>query len=146
MTNLEMLQAYRAAVIDLHDLAVQLDRTGSSGTPRGAAGLRLDALPGTNDPVAAAMQASDGIEEMMDRKRTELADLAGGDAPVADRQLPHLYGHSELLPAGLHRRGYRPQAQHEPRADQPDPQRLYRAGRLTWIDAGCHRLTKFGKD
>ena len=76
MTNLEMLQAYRAAVIDLHDLAVQLDRTGSSGMPKGAAGLRLDALPGTNDPVAAAMQASDGIEEMMDRKRTELADLA----------------------------------------------------------------------
>lgn len=77
MTNREMLQAYRTAVLDLQELAIQLDRVGNTGRPRGPQGVRLDATRGTNDPSAAALQAADGIEELIERKRTELADLAG---------------------------------------------------------------------
>lgn len=76
MTNREMLGAYRAAVIDLQELNVQLERIGGNGRPRGVQSIRLDAVRGTNDPAAAALQAAEGIEEMIDRKRTELADLA----------------------------------------------------------------------
>ena len=77
MTDREVLQAYRTAVIDLQELTIQLEHTGHSGCPRQALGLRLDALRGTNDPVAAALQAANGIEEMIERKRSELAELAG---------------------------------------------------------------------
>jgi len=77
MTGKDVLQAYRTAVIDLQELTVQLENTGHSGKPRGAVGLKLDALPGTNNPAAAALQAADGIEEMIRRKRDELAELAG---------------------------------------------------------------------
>lgn len=77
MNGKDVLQAYRTAVIDLQELSVQLENTGHSGKPHGAAGLKLDSLPGTNNPVAAAIQAADGIEEMIRRKRDELAELAG---------------------------------------------------------------------
>lgn len=70
-----MLQAYRTAVIDLQELAVQLERTGGSGRPRGVQSIRLDAVRGTNDPAAAALQAAEGIEAMIGRKRDELADM-----------------------------------------------------------------------
>ncbi len=79
MTNREMLQAYRAAVIEMQELAVQLEHAVKSGRPRGIQGIRLDAVCGTNHPEAAAMQVADGIEEMIVRKRSELAGLA---APV----------------------------------------------------------------
>ena len=75
MTNREMLQNYRAAVIDLQELAVQLERTGGNGRPRGIQSIRYDAIRGTNDPAAAALQAAEGIEEMIDRKRDELAAM-----------------------------------------------------------------------
>ena len=76
MTNRETLQAYRAAVLDLQELSVQLEQTVTSGRPAGAHGVQLGGLRGTNDPVAAAMQAAEGIEAMMARKRCELAELA----------------------------------------------------------------------
>lgn len=75
MTKKEMLQTYRSAVIELQELTVQLDKMSSIGRPRGVQAVRLDAVRGTNDPVAAAMQAADGIEAMIRRKRQELADL-----------------------------------------------------------------------
>ena len=53
MTGKDVLQAYRTAVIDLQELSVQLENTGHSGKPRSAAGMNLDALPGTNNPAAA---------------------------------------------------------------------------------------------
>lgn len=81
MTNREVLQAYRAAVIDLQELSTQLEHTVSSGRPRGPQGMQLGVLRGTNDPVAAAMQAAEGIESMIERKRDELAELA---VPVSD--------------------------------------------------------------
>ena len=84
MTNKEMLLTYRAAVIELQELAVQLDNVTALGKPRGTAGVRLDAVRGTNDPVAAAMQAADGIEAMIGRKQKELADLAAPLATMMD--------------------------------------------------------------
>lgn len=76
MTNKEVLQAYRDAVIALQEMSVQMEHTVRAGVPRGAQGPRMDTARGTNDPVAAAMQAADGIEAMMERKRDELAELA----------------------------------------------------------------------
>ncbi len=86
MTGRETLQAYRTAVIDLQELSAQLERTIGSGRPRGAQGLQLETIRGTNDPVAAAMQAADGIEAMIGRKQEELADLA---VPV-EKLLAHI--------------------------------------------------------
>lgn len=105
MTNTEMLQAYRAAVINLDELTVQLDRMGSSGAPQGARGQQLDGLRGTNDPAAAALQAAEGMEAMIRRKRDELAELSAGVWPLIARigdcrtymvvQRYYLQGHSD---------------------------------------------------
>ncbi|MBQ7850193.1 MAG: hypothetical protein IJ343_10755 [Clostridia bacterium] len=85
MTNQEMLQAYRAAVIDLEELSVQLNRTGLSGAPQGIRSMAVDLIPGTNNPAAAALQAADGIEELINRKRNELAALAENVGPLIGR-------------------------------------------------------------
>lgn len=85
MTDKEMLLAYRSAVIELQELAVQLDKMTAIGRPRGIQGVRLDAVRGTNDPVAAAMQAADGIEAMIRRKQQELSDLALPVGTMMDR-------------------------------------------------------------
>lgn len=77
MTRKEVLTAYRTAVMDLQELMRTLERVGGSGQPRGLGGLRLEILPGTNNAEAAALQAAEGIEEMIRRKREELAILAG---------------------------------------------------------------------
>ena len=77
MTNREVLCAYRTAVLDLQELELALARTGSVGQPRGIQGIRLDAMHGTNHPAAAALQAAEGIQEMIDRKRDEMAQLSG---------------------------------------------------------------------
>lgn len=75
MTNIEMLQAYRTAVLDLQELTAQLERIGSSGRPQGVQSMQLSAIRGTNDPAAAALQAAEGIESMIRRKRDELAGM-----------------------------------------------------------------------
>lgn len=77
MTRKEILTAYRTAVLDLHELMRALERVGSNGQPRGLSSIQLEALPGTNNAGAAALQAAEGIEEMIRRKREELAILAG---------------------------------------------------------------------
>lgn len=77
MTNKEVLTAYRTAVLDLQELTTALERAGGSGSPRGIGEIRLEATPGTNHPDAAARQAAEGIEELIQRKRDELARLAG---------------------------------------------------------------------
>ena len=79
MTNRELLEAYREAVIDLQELSQQLERAGRIGAPQGAGAIRLDAVRGTNNPMAASVQVADGIGAMMERKRGALAGLA---APV----------------------------------------------------------------
>ena len=77
MTKKEVLTAYRTALLDLQELMRTLERVGGNGQPRGIGAIRLEALPGTNNAGAAALQAAEGIEEMIQRKRDELALLAG---------------------------------------------------------------------
>ena len=77
MTKKEVLTAYRTALLDLQELMRTLERVGGNGQPRGIGAIRLEALPGTNNASAAALQAAEGIEEMIQRKRDELALLAG---------------------------------------------------------------------
>lgn len=77
MTKKEVLTAYRTALLDLQELMRTLERVGGNGQPRGIGAIRLEVLPGTNNAGAAALQAAEGIEEMIQRKRDELALLAG---------------------------------------------------------------------
>lgn len=105
MTNTEMLQAYRAAVLYLDELTMQLERMGSNGAPQGVRSLQLDGLRGTNDPAAAALQAAEGMEAMIRQKRDELAELSAGVWPLLGRigdyrtymviQRYYLQGHSD---------------------------------------------------
>lgn len=76
MTNKEMLQAYREAVMAVEELTVQLARTGHDGRPLGMGTAQLGSGPRTNNAMAASMQAMDGVGEMLARKRDELAALA----------------------------------------------------------------------
>lgn len=89
MTNIQMLQAYRDAVLDMQELAFQLERISRSGAPSGARSMTLDAPRGTNAPEAAALQAADGIEEMLTRKRGELAALATYVGPLVAQIAPY---------------------------------------------------------
>lgn len=75
MTKKEVLNSYRAAVIELEDLRRQVARVGTDGRPAGMRSMQLDSIRGTNDPAAAAMQLADGLEEMLHRKEDELAEL-----------------------------------------------------------------------
>ena len=85
MTNREILMAYREAVLDMQELQLALNRTGSNGRPKGLQALQLGALPGTNDPAAAALQAAEGIEAMLARKREELTTLGNLVAALMSR-------------------------------------------------------------
>ena len=76
MTKKELLSRYRTAVIELEELRRQLKRVGTDGRPARARSMQADAIRGTNDPAAAAMQLADGLEEMLHRKEGELAALA----------------------------------------------------------------------
>lgn len=75
MTNRELLEAYREAVLDMQELSAQLERAERSGAPRGMTLTRLDALRGTNNAEAAALQLAEGICDLLKRKREELAAL-----------------------------------------------------------------------
>ena len=75
MTKRELLNAYRAAVIELEELRRQLQRVGTDGRPSGIRNMQADAIRGTNDPATAAMQLADGLEGMLHRKEEALAQL-----------------------------------------------------------------------
>lgn len=85
MTNIEALQAYRAAVLDLNELNAQLERVGTTGAPQELHGMQLGSIRGTNDPAAAASQAADGMEALIQRKRDELAGLAAMVWPLISK-------------------------------------------------------------
>ena len=75
-TKQEVLSAYRATVLEIGELESQLQLVTPSGRPAGCKAVQPgNSMPGTNDPVAAAMQLADGIEMMIRRKRDELAAL-----------------------------------------------------------------------
>lgn len=80
---ISMLNQYRETVIDLSELESQLSRIGTDGRPAAYRGVQFDMnCPGTNDPAAAARQLAEGLEAMIDRKRSELVDMANELQPM----------------------------------------------------------------
>lgn len=78
MTKKELLEAYRARVIELEEVQRQLARVGSDGRPGGIHTAQFDRIGrGTNDPNAAAAHLADGLEALAQRKEEELMMLAG---------------------------------------------------------------------
>lgn len=76
MSDRALLTDYRERVLALRELEEQIARCGVTGAPVGQRPIRLEGMPrGTNEPVAAAMQLSDGLEAMAKRQRQELHQL-----------------------------------------------------------------------
>lgn len=75
MTEQERLQDYREKVLTIRALEEALARCGGSGAPKGLRAVPLTALPGTNDPAAAANQLADGLTAMAERHRAELTEM-----------------------------------------------------------------------
>ena len=76
MSEQEVLVDYRERVLALKELEAQIARCGVTGAPAARLAIRLEGMPrGTNEPVAAAMQLSDGLEAMAKRQRQELNQL-----------------------------------------------------------------------
>ena len=70
------LNAYREIRKELKELEEHLEMVGTTGAPTGCRGVTMpEALPGTNDPAAAARQLADGLEVMIDQHRSALAEL-----------------------------------------------------------------------
>lgn len=77
MTKKELLNTYRAKVIELEELRYQLSRVGTDGRPSGCRTAQIDSIGrGTNDPCTAAMQLAEGLEALTCRKEDELRQLA----------------------------------------------------------------------
>lgn len=75
MTNKKLLNDYRNHVLLLLALEQDLARIGVTGAPRGVKTQRCDSAPmGTNDPVAAANQAWDGLLQRRDELLVSLSD------------------------------------------------------------------------
>lgn len=76
MTKKELLNTYRAKVLELEELRYQIDRTGTDGRPVGCRSMHTHgAGRGTNVPAAAAMQLAEGLESLAARKEAELEML-----------------------------------------------------------------------
>lgn len=77
MTKKELLNNYRASVIELEELRRQLARLGTDGRPAGVRTMVTDSIArGTNDPAAAALQLADGLEDMLHRKEKEMNEMS----------------------------------------------------------------------
>ena len=76
MTKKELLNTYRAKVIELEELRYQLSRAGTDGRPNGCRTVQLDGTGrGTNVPGAASLQLAEGLEAFVQRKEEELRKL-----------------------------------------------------------------------
>jgi len=76
MRDIEVLRAYRCAAKELALLERQMELFGSAGAPAGAKTVRLDAVRSTNHVQAAQLQHYDGLAALLERKRTELEQIA----------------------------------------------------------------------
>lgn len=77
MEKQELLTNYRALVLELEELEMQLRQTGTDGRPAGCRGASAGrTYSRTNDPMAAMVQLADGLEALAQCKREELAALA----------------------------------------------------------------------
>lgn len=87
MTKKELLNNYRASVIELGELRHQLDRIGTDGRPAGVRTMdAARAVQGTNHSAAAALQLAEGLEEMLQRKKNEQQAMA----PQIDKLLQEI--------------------------------------------------------
>jgi len=77
LTKKDLLNNYRTSVIELEELRRQLSRLGTDGRPAGVRTVTADAIHGTNDPAAAALQLAEGLEDMLQRKEAEHQALKG---------------------------------------------------------------------
>lgn len=76
LTKAELLNTYRARVIELDELHYQLNRVGTDGRPGGCRSVSFGGIGrGTNAPEAAALQLADGLEALVRRKEEELRAL-----------------------------------------------------------------------
>lgn len=76
MNMMQALTGYRETVLEIEALAQQLEHSCPTGRPAGCRGANAgEHLPGTNDPLAAAMQLADGLEEMIRKKTAEQEQL-----------------------------------------------------------------------
>lgn len=83
MNKRELLNTYRARVLELEELRTQLRRVGSDGRPGGIRTMQTDRTArGTNHPEAAAMQLADGLEAFAKQKEEELQKLREELAPI----------------------------------------------------------------
>lgn len=83
MTNKELLEAFRAVVLELCSIENQLSRILPTGQPSGVKAQQYKAEPrGTNDPTAAAMQLYDGLMAQKEEKAAEIARLTKAAWPI----------------------------------------------------------------
>lgn len=72
MTDIEILEAARYAVMEEVAISRQLERLAIIGGPKGVAGQALTGMPhGTNDPEASRRQQYEGLMEKLLKKRNE---------------------------------------------------------------------------
>lgn len=77
MTDRELLEAHRDAIIELQALTAYMHRQKAPGSPSGCRSQRIEgSSPSTNDTTAAAMQLADGLDEQIARIRRRLDALA----------------------------------------------------------------------
>lgn len=75
MTDAQALKQYRILIFEMTALQEQIRQAERAGMPRGVLTQRYDAIPGTNDPSAAARQLLDGLEALAQRKQQEIDAL-----------------------------------------------------------------------
>ena len=85
MTDLQILEGYRAAVLEMAAIREQISLYGLSGKPCGTNSIRLDGDGcRTNDKTAAIMQILDGLEDALhERMRTLEAFMARFERIIA---------------------------------------------------------------
>ena len=77
MTDIEILQSYRCAMMELDLLEKQFDRLNGTGAPDGYRAINLgEPLRGTNNHEAAAVQHADALEQLLEQKRLILRGIA----------------------------------------------------------------------
>ena len=86
MTAVEILQAYRGAVLERMAIERQIDQCTPLGAPGALQAQRYDRVGrGTNHATAAALQCADGYAERLEAKRRELTQIEAAFEGVLTR-------------------------------------------------------------
>ena len=103
MTDFQVLEAYRAATLEISAIREQMQRLDLTGQPMGLAGQSLDNQRHTNHRTAAAMQTLDGLEAALCDRLQALSQIiarfeaiiASAAPPIAATVLRRYYGLGE---------------------------------------------------